>query len=162
MECPLCYDENATVRVKGCSHSFCYSCAKEWFTRNDVATCPMCRGPFKCKETKVWFEDKMNRDTLFEDGVNLILEAPKVYRWIQVELDGNLVLWGTRVDKMTKLKEFQLAYNAVGGPWCEWEDEEDFETFVLNDDVSDAIKDEKAWYPDDPTNRWVTRYPQII
>lgn len=164
MECPLCYEslEANRILIKGCKHSFCHSCAKEWFTRNEVATCPMCRGPFKCKESKEWFEDKINRDLMFEEGVNLILEAPKVYRWIEVDLDGRKVMWGVRIDKMTKLKEFQMAYNAIGGSWAEWEDEDDFYEFVMNDDVSGALKEDEFWYPDDPTNRWFTRYPKVL
>lgn len=158
MECPLCYDATALVKVKGCNHTFCASCAKEWFTRNDVVTCPMCRGPFVCREGREWIREKMERDTLFEDGVNIILNEPKVFRWIEC----NKYMWGVQISKIEKLKEFQIAYNAVGGAQCDWEDEDDFEEFVLNDDVSNVLKNDKVEYVDDPTNRWFTKYPAIV
>jgi hypothetical protein len=160
MECPLCFDADATVKVKGCRHSFCAACAKEWFTRNECATCPMCRGPFRCKEARVWIEEKMERDTLFEDGVNIILDARKVYTWIVDVVNGTEVMWGSRVSKMEKLKEFQLAYNAAHD-WF-FEDEEDFEEFVLNTDVSELTHEPRGVYFNDPTDRWFTKYPQLV
>lgn len=161
MECPLCYDSDAVVKVKGCRHSFCVSCAKEWFTRNECPTCPMCRGPFKCKEAREWIDEKNARDMLFEDGVNMILNAQKVYRWIIINANGTDVLWGTRINKIEKLKEYQLAYNALGDD-CAFEDEEDFEEFVLNDDITNLLNEPTVIYYNDPTDRWFTKYPQLV
>ena len=120
----------------------------------------MCRGPFRCKESRVWIAEKMERDILFEDGVNMILNARKVYTWIVDEVNGTEVMWGSRVSKLEKLKEFQLAYNAA----YDWffEDDEDFEEFVLNTDVSELTKEPRGVYFNDPTDRWFTKYPQLV
>jgi len=40
IECPVCYDALAGVRLP-CDHAICDGCATQWFRRQ--ATCPMCR-----------------------------------------------------------------------------------------------------------------------
>lgn len=163
MECPLCFEDCATLKIKGCKHTFCVGCAKEWFTRNDVATCPMCRGPFKFKGMRSWVDEKNERDTIFEDGVNMILAAKKVFRWTNIVVGDNVVMWGEKISKMEKLKDFQRAYNTFASLEWEWEDEQDFEEFVLSDDLDDFIDlEDRITYFDDPPQRWFTKYPQIV
>lgn len=160
MECPMCMDADAAIKVRGCKHSFCLACAKEWFTRNEVATCPMCRGPFKFKGIEAWVQERNERDPLFEEGLNIILASKRVYRWRMIPHNNEMVLWGVRISKIEKMKEFQEAYNNLGD--YEFEDDEDFEFFVLQEDVSDLLKHGKRKYFNDPTVRWFTQYPHIF
>ena len=160
MECTVCYDNVADIKLSKCGHSFCTGCAKEWFTRNEVATCPMCRGPFKFKGMKAWVDEKNDRDLCFEDAVNAILAERCVFSWI--ELDG--VAYGKRISKIQKLAEFQLAYNKLAeyhyGDY-EWYDEEELMDFALREDLSIFSEEERPVYFDDPVKPWCTRYPQI-
>ena len=155
MECPLCYDKLSSLTLKACKHSFCHECAHEWFTRNTVATCPMCRGPFRFKGMQAWVDDKKNRDVIFEEAVNMILEENKVYSW--VVFDNKM--WGRRVSKIEKLKEFQIAYNKYDDDWI---DDDDFENFVLYEDLTPFTEEEEFEYCDEPPKPWFTQYPYIF
>jgi hypothetical protein len=47
-ECGICMDASVEVRVVGCGHTMCSSCAAGWFARTpagQVTECPTCRGP---------------------------------------------------------------------------------------------------------------------
>ena len=47
-ECSICMDVSVEVRVVGCGHTMCSSCAAGWFARTPaghVTECPTCRGP---------------------------------------------------------------------------------------------------------------------
>ena len=47
-ECSICMDVSVEVRVVGCGHTMCSSCAAGWFARTpagQVTECPTCRGP---------------------------------------------------------------------------------------------------------------------
>ena len=47
-ECSICMDASVEVRVVGCGHTMCSSCAAGWFARTpagQVTECPTCRGP---------------------------------------------------------------------------------------------------------------------
>ena len=47
-ECSICMDASVEVRVVGCGHTMCSSCAAAWFARTpagQVTECPTCRGP---------------------------------------------------------------------------------------------------------------------
>lgn len=62
MECSVCYTEKPNCKLV-CGHSFCHSCVKEWYLKNEnEATCPMCRARlyFKgmYKMCKIWDEEK--------------------------------------------------------------------------------------------------------
>lgn len=121
----------------------------------------MCRGPFKFRQIKEWIEEKRSRDLLFEEGFDMILEQRRVFRTIYN--DDDVLVWHVPVDKMTKLKEYQLAYNAVDAGTMDWYDE-DFEEFVLYDDVRDLVNEPKEchWVYWDTTDRWFTQYPHLI
>ena len=47
-ECGICMDASVEVRIVGCGHTMCSSCAAGWFARTpagQVTECPTCRGP---------------------------------------------------------------------------------------------------------------------
>ena len=47
-ECSICMDASVEVRIVGCGHTMCSSCASDWFARTPVGQqteCPTCRGP---------------------------------------------------------------------------------------------------------------------
>ena len=47
-ECSICMDSSVEVRIVGCGHTMCSSCASDWFARTPAGQqteCPTCRGP---------------------------------------------------------------------------------------------------------------------
>ena len=47
-ECSICMDASVEVRIVGCGHTMCSSCASDWFARTPAGQqteCPTCRGP---------------------------------------------------------------------------------------------------------------------
>ena len=47
-ECSICMDSSVEVRLVGCGHTMCSSCASDWFARTPAGQqteCPTCRGP---------------------------------------------------------------------------------------------------------------------
>ena len=47
-ECSICMDASVEVRIAGCGHTMCSSCASDWFARTPAGQqteCPTCRGP---------------------------------------------------------------------------------------------------------------------
>ena len=47
-ECGICMDASVEVRLVGCGHTMCSSCASDWFARTPAGQqteCPTCRGP---------------------------------------------------------------------------------------------------------------------
>lgn len=109
-----------------------------------------------------WVSEKMERDVWFENGVDAILNAHKVYRWFTINMNGANVLWGQRVNKIEKLKEFQTAYNKLQEYYYDWDDDEDLEKFALKEDLNEWIQEERPVYHNEPLPEWFTKYPMIF
>jgi len=154
----VCYDRTGDVKLK-CGHAFCGVCAKEWFTRNEEATCPMCRGPFVFKGVRAWIEEKNERDMLYEEGFNAIMNHTKrLFTW---KVKGRAI-HGKQVSKIQKLAEYQKAYNehvALYGDYMEDWDEEDIGDFALFAPFDFEYLPKITEYVD-PTDKWVTKYPK--
>ena len=49
--CSICLTKTKNeAKLDGCSHVYCRKCIVEWSKRNN--TCPQCRAPFTCIQTK--------------------------------------------------------------------------------------------------------------
>lgn len=161
MECTVCYDRTGDIKVK-CGHVFCGPCAKEWFTRNQEPTCPMCRGPFVFKGVKAWIDEKNTRDLLFEEGFNAIVyNDRRSFIWYDI---GDGKMCGHRVSKIAKLAAYQKAYNECTeyyGCMDEFMDEEGIQDFALYTPF-DIFETSTIREHRDPVDKWVTKYPKRV
>ena len=90
MECPVCYESEATCRFT-CGHDFCKECTKMWYMKGKCS-CPMCRAPMCFKGIidvkKIWRREKLEEvyidlvremfDELGDDYKDVLLQCIEV------------------------------------------------------------------------------------
>ena len=124
MECPICYTNFPTCKYL-CGHSFCKTCTKDWFTKCDEPSCPMCRKPiyFKGihKKKEEWEEERIENmfQRVYSEVIEDIMDDDECSRrWILFEME--LV-----EERLRKLKDL--------GEWLTDVADEEYITYVVSD-----------------------------
>lgn len=76
MECPVCYDNNATCKFT-CGHTFCHTCTKKWIHKGNT-TCPMCRASI-CFKGIIKQKKIMKIESLYEIYIDAISDLFEDY-----------------------------------------------------------------------------------
>lgn len=68
--CRICMAEEMErpCRVKGCGHSFCHSCIRQWGKARESPTCPLCNSDLKTIVLEAGLEEEIEPGRQAEDG----------------------------------------------------------------------------------------------
>lgn len=128
-ECPICYTHVPSCKYL-CGHSFCKTCTKEWFTKCDEPSCPLCRKPiyFKGidKKRREWEEERIDNmfQRIFSETIDEILDDDESSRWMLFEI----ALVENRLKKIKNL-----------GEWLTDVADEEYISYVISDILTPIV-----------------------
>ena len=139
MECPVCF-ECAPAHTLVCGHSICKQCVKDWYIKNEGATCtcPMCRRNLYFRgmgdSVAQWEEDRVEShysaifNNLFDDIFEDIAEC-------EDDEEREFIL--------EELAEMQTNFNKIRNSAEYLYDEEDMYTLLMDPEVEVILSKEK-------------------
>jgi len=87
MECPVCYEKCHNTCNLVCRHSFCMSCVREWWSRSDSPSCPICRKSMYFRGMRsVVVEWEKNDGRLWEELCTTLLRIRDAFKFPYVLL----------------------------------------------------------------------------